>query len=54
MALTEQQIRQITDEIVRSLSGSIRAEAAAPAPARSGLSALRQVFHTLSTEFSTA
>ena len=32
MALTEQQIRQITDEIVRSLSGSIRAEAAAPAP----------------------
>ena len=26
---------------------------AAPAPARSGLSALRQVFHTLSTEFST-
>lgn len=33
MALTEQQIRQITDEIVRSLSGTIRAEAAAPAPA---------------------
>lgn len=33
MALTEQQIRQITDEIVRSLSGAIRAEAAAPAPA---------------------
>ena len=32
MALTEQQIRQITDEIVRSLSGSIRAETAAPAP----------------------
>ena len=26
---------------------------AAPAPARSGLSALKQVFHTLSTEFST-
>ena len=33
MALTEQQIRQITDEIVRSLSGAIRAEAVAPAPA---------------------
>ena len=32
MALTEQQIRQITDEIVRSLSGAIRAEAVAPAP----------------------
>ena len=33
MALTEQQIRQITDEIVRSLSGSIKAEAPAAAPA---------------------
>lgn len=36
MALTEQQIRQITDEIVRSLSGSIKGETAgssvAPAP----------------------
>ena len=28
-------------------------EPAAPAPARSGLSALKQVLHTLSTEFST-
>ena len=32
MALTEQQIRQITDEIVRSLSGTIRAEAAVLRP----------------------
>ncbi len=32
MALTEQQIRQITDEIVRSLAGKVQAETAAPAP----------------------
>ena len=34
MALTEQQIRQITDEIVRSLAGKVQAETAAPAPAQ--------------------
>lgn len=32
MALTEQQIRQITDEIVRTLSGSMQTEKSAPAP----------------------
>ena len=36
MALTEQQIRQITDEIVRSLSGSIKTEAAEPCVQQDG------------------
>lgn len=33
MALTEQEIRRITDEIVRSLSGALKAASANPAPA---------------------
>jgi len=33
MALTEQDIRQITDEIVRSLSGALKVTAQSPAPA---------------------
>jgi len=38
MALTEQQIRQLTDEIVRELSGMIQKEAGEQ-PLQSGLSA---------------
>ena len=36
MALTEQDIRQITDEIVKSLSGALKTAAPAASPAAQG------------------